>query len=134
MAGATKTRPSRTPAPSRFARPGGSATRSAPQTRIGRPSAPSLRRRKPQQKGLKKMLGSVLPGAAAKKAAPSSKKGAAGGLALAAAAAGMAFKNRGKLGELRKGKQQDRIDATSPTTAMDGSPSTPAASPTTPPL
>ena len=42
-------------------------------------------------------MSTILPTAAAKKAAPSSKKGKAGGLALAAAAAGMAFKNRGKL-------------------------------------
>ena len=60
------------------------------------------RRRQPQPTGVKKVLSAVLPGAAAKKAAPSSKKGKAGGLALAAAAAaGMAFKNRGKLSQMR---------------------------------
>ena len=56
----------------------------------------------PQPSGLKKVIGAVLPTAAAKKATPSSKKGKAGGLALVAAAAGMAFKNRGKLSELRR--------------------------------
>jgi hypothetical protein len=60
------------------------------------------RRRQPQQSGLKKAMSALLPTAAAKKATPGSKKGKAGGLALVAAAAGMAIKNRGKLGELRR--------------------------------
>jgi hypothetical protein len=65
-----------------------------------------LRRRKqPQQSGVKKMLGAMIPGAAAKKAAPSSKKGKAGGLAmLAAAAGGVAFKNRDKLRRSGRGE------------------------------
>ena len=90
------------------------------------------RRRTNEPKGVKKMLGavgSVLPGAAAKKAAPSSKKGRAGGLALAAAAAaGMAFKNRGKLSQLRK---KDGGEPTGTTSTPDGNhtATTPSATP-----
>jgi len=62
-----------------------------------------LRRRQPEPSGLKRLIGSVRPGTAARKATPSSKKGKAGGLALLAGAAGMAFKNRGKLGAMRRG-------------------------------
>src|SRR5215212_941014 len=51
---------------------------------------PGLRRRKPQESGLKKAMSAVLPAAAA-------KKGKAGGFAIAAAAAAAAFKNRDKL-------------------------------------
>ena len=84
-----------------------------------------LRRRKPpQQSGLKKAMSAVLPAAAAKKAAPSSKKGKAGGLALAAAAAGMAFKNRGKLNEMRRKDSS----ATPTPTGVDNA-STPPATP-----
>jgi hypothetical protein len=61
------------------------------------------RRRPPEPTGFKKVLGAVLPAAAAKQAAPSSKKGKAGGLALAAAAAGVVFKNRDKLNQMRRG-------------------------------
>jgi hypothetical protein len=57
---------------------------------------PGLRRQQPEPTGLSKVMG-ALPISAARKATPSSRKGKAGGLALAAAAAGMAFKNRGKL-------------------------------------
>jgi hypothetical protein len=80
---------------------------SAPQGRFARGTrAPSRgplarRRRPPEPTGLKKVVGGMLPGAAAKKAVPSSKKGAAGGLALAAAAAGVAFRKRDKLAQLR---------------------------------
>ena len=99
----TTTRTGRhTPAQGRFGRA------PAPQGRYARAAAhrgQGLRRRRANEpKGMKKMLGAVgsmLPGAAAKKATPSSKKGKAGGLALAAAAAGMAFKNRNKLSQLR---------------------------------
>jgi len=84
MAGATKTR---RPAAQRGRYARASTTRTQ-----------GLRRRKqPQQSGMKKMLGAMIPGAAAKKAAPSSKKGKAGGVAMLAAAAGVAFKNRDKL-------------------------------------
>ena len=113
---ATPSRFGRTPAPQgRFGRP------SAPQGRYARSAAhrgQGLRRRRPNEpKGMKKMLGAVgsmLPGAAAKKAAPSSKKGKAGGLALAAAAAGMAFKNRDKLGQLRHRNDGATTGATTP--------------------
>ena len=57
------------------------------------------RRRQPQQSGLQKVMEAVMP--AAGKATPGTKKGKAGGFALVAAAAGMAFKNRGKLSQLR---------------------------------
>jgi hypothetical protein len=87
-----------------------------------------LRRRKPPEKtGIKKVLSGVLPGAAVKKAAPSSKKGRAGGLALAAAAAGVAFKNRGKLGQLRH--KEDGGDTVTPATSSNDAASPP---PTTP--
>lgn len=92
MATQTRTRRSSAPATGRgrFAR--GTET---PQRRSI--STPGLRRRKPQQSGLKKAITTVLPAAAAKKATPSSKKGKAGGVAIAAAAAAAAFKNRDKL-------------------------------------
>jgi hypothetical protein len=94
----TATRPGRRPP----ARPGRRAPAQNRYARAASHRGQGLRRRKPPEKsGLKKVLSAVLPGAAAKKAAPSSKKGKAGGLALAAAAAGMAFKNREKLGQLR---------------------------------
>ena len=80
----------------RFAR----TTSTPPRRSI--PTQGLRRRRQPQQSGLKKAMSSLLPAATAKKAAPSSKKGKAGGLALVAAAAGMAFKNRGKLSEMRR--------------------------------
>jgi len=111
---------------------GAAKTRSATTTRFGRTSTPAtgrgrfargsstprrtmpttaLRRRKPQQSAIKKVMSSVVPVAAAKKAAPSSKKGKAGGLALAAAAAGMAFKNRGRLTQMMH-KDQNATPAT----------------------
>jgi hypothetical protein len=62
------------------------------------------RRRAPKPTGMKKVLTAVRPRTAAKKAAPRSKKGMAGGLALVAAAAGVAFKNRGKL-TAKRGQQ-----------------------------
>jgi len=87
----------------RFSRGRTTPTRSVP--------TPGLRRRKPQESGLKKAMSTILPTAAAKKAAPSSKKGAAGGFALVAAFAGMAFKNRGKLAQMRH-KDADASPAT----------------------
>ena len=77
------------------------------------------------------MLSSVIPsGAAAKKAAPSSKKGKAGGLALAAAAAGVAFKNRDKLGQLR---HKDDAGVTGTTATGDNNVAPPPATPPTTP-
>jgi hypothetical protein len=46
---------------------------------------------------MKKMLSTLIPGAAAKRATPSSRRGTAGGLAVLAAAAGVAFSQRDKL-------------------------------------
>ena len=94
MAQQTRTPMRRSSAPAtgrgRFAR--GTTTPSRRTT-----PTPGLRRRKPQQSGLKKAMNAVIPTATAKKATPSSKKGKAGGLAIAAAAAAAAFKNRDKL-------------------------------------
>jgi hypothetical protein len=98
-------------------------TTSTPRRRV---PTPGLRRRQPKPSGLKKVMGAVIPTAATKKATPSSKKGKAGGLALAAAAAGMAFKNRGKLNELRR--KQSGGTSTTPTTVDNAAapPATPA--------
>jgi hypothetical protein len=88
------------------------------------PQTPGLRRRRQAPpSGLKRAMTALLPTAAAKKATPGSKKGKAGGLALIAAAAGMAFKNRDKLGELRR-KQPG---GTSTVPASAGNASTPPA-------
>jgi hypothetical protein len=84
-----------------------------------------LRRRQPEPSGMKKVMSAVLPTAAAKKATPSSKKGKAGGFALIAAAAGMAFKNRGKIGELRR----KQAGGTSPAPTSTDNASTPPATP-----
>jgi hypothetical protein len=84
------------------------------------------RRRKAQPTGIKKMLSAVMPTGSAKKAATGSKKGAAGGLALAAAAAGMAFKNRSKLSQLRTKDAGTPPDTTSAVNNAAGPPSTPA--------
>jgi len=102
----------------RFARGSSTPRRTTPTT--------ALRRRKPQQSGIKKVMGAVIPTAAAKKAAPSSKKGKAGGLALAAAAAGMAFKNRGRLTQMVHKDQ----DATAGTHDASRNSVTPPATPT----
>ena len=104
------------PGQGRFARSSSVSRRSLP--------GQGLRRRQPEPSGLKKVLRAVTPAAAAKKAAPSSKKGVAGGLALAAAAAGVAFKNRGKLAELRH-KDPEPVTSGSDNTATP--PGTPVA-------
>jgi hypothetical protein len=70
------------------------------------------RRRTPPPSGLKGALaglGGMLPaaGKARGKATPSSKKGKAGGVALLTAAAGFAFSNRDKLGQLVKRSGSD---------------------------
>jgi len=80
----------------------GRFARSTSMPRRTSPSHGLRRRRQPEQSGLKKAMSALVPTATAKKAAPSSKKGKAGGLAFAAAAAGMAFKNRNKLNQLRR--------------------------------
>jgi hypothetical protein len=112
----------------RFARPTTARTgRYARSTSTPRrfPPTQGLRRRQPQPSGLKKVMSAVLPTAAAKKATPSSKKGKAGGFALIAAAAGMAFKNRDKLGELRR----KQASGTSTTPATSDNASTPPVAP-----
>ena len=117
MATQTRTRRASSAGRGRYARSTSTPRRTSP--------TPGLRRRRPpQEKGLKKVMSSVLPATAAKKATPSSKKGRAGGLALVAAAAGMAFKNRGRLSELR------RKDASAaPTDTSNGSVATPPSTP-----
>ena len=98
--------------------PQGRFARSASTPRRSNPTQGLRRRRPPEPSGVKKVIGAMIPTSAAKKAAPSSKKGKAGALALVAGAAGMAFKNRDKLSELRR-KDVD-ADATA-TSAGNGS-------------
>ena len=92
----------RTPAPG-----AGRFPRSTPTPRRTAAGRGLRRRRQPEPSGFKKLIGAVLPAATAKKAAPRSKKGKAGGFALAAAAAGMAFKNRDKLGRNRSSRSDE---------------------------
>ena len=94
---ANRTTPRRTP-----------ATRTAPRGRTPQMPARFSRSKPKQQKGIAGALGGLLPTGAASKATPSSKKGKAGGFAALAAAAGVAFRNREKLGGLlnRKGGDQ----------------------------
>ena len=117
-------------APRRTGRPAAGQSRfarSTPATRRTMPVQGLRRRGQPQQSGLKKVLSAVLPAATAKKATPSSKKGKAGGFALVAAAAGMAFKNRDKLSELRR-KDSNNTEVTPVTTTNAATPpSTPIA-------
>ena len=74
---------------------------------------------------MKKLIGGLLP-AAAKKTTPNYKNSDAGGFALAAAAAaGMAFKNRDKLAQLRHKRSHTPITdskTTTPPATADGSP------------
>ena len=68
-------------------------------------------------------------GKARGKATPSSKTGKAGSFALLTAAAGFAFSNRDKLGQLlKRGGSQDRLETTTP-----GTPATTPPAPPTPP-
>jgi len=80
----------------------GRFARSTSTPRRSNPVQGLRRRRQPAPTGLKKVMGGVLSAGAAKKAAPGSRKGKAGGMVLAAAAAGMAFKNRGKVAGMRR--------------------------------
>jgi hypothetical protein len=113
MATRTRTGRASSAGQGRFARSTATPRRSVPTQGL-------RRRRPPQQSGLKKAMSSLLPAAAAKKAAPSSKKGRAGGLALVAAAAGMAFKNRSKLNEMRR--RDSGATPTTPTGVDNASP------------
>lgn len=126
-----RTQPSRSPAGSRFARPGG-----APAQRPGRRHAAPARRpaatrrpmiatrRKPQKTGMAKAidaLGGMLPGAASKKHGRRSTagggKGRTAGLAMLAGAAGLAMKNRGRLASMFGGKGSAGDRATQQMTA-----------------
>lgn len=134
------------PSGGRFGRPGsqpaGRFSRSTPQpgrfqrgTPAGR--SPSLRRRKPQQSGVKKALSGVTGLMAGKAARGRRSSGAgkgkrAGGLALVAGAAGLAVKNRDKLaGMLRGHKSSDDVQPYTPATSSDDA--QPYAPGTTPP-
>jgi hypothetical protein len=117
FARSASTRAGRTPTTGRFGR-------STPTPRRRVPVQGLRRRRQPQPTGLKKVMSALVPATAAKKATPSSKKGKAGGLALVAAAAGMAFKNRGKISEMRR-KQSDGGTPSS-TSNASSPPATPA--------
>ena len=99
MATGTRTGRSSGNGQGRFARSTSTPRRSGPAQGL-------RRRRQPEPTGVKKVMGTVLSAGAAKKATPSSRKGKAGGVALAAAAAGMAFKNRGKISGMRKKDSQ----------------------------
>jgi hypothetical protein len=72
-------------------------TTSRPRTTSGRSF-----RRKPQQSNLEKAFGMLSSGRS--KATPSGKGGKAGAAAMLAAAAGLAFKNRGKLSRRKGGE------------------------------
>ena len=127
MAGTAKTRRATGTSQSRFGRttatPRGRFARSAATPRRSSPTH-GLRRRAPEPSGVRKVMGAMLPTTAAKKAAPSSKKGKAGGLARVAAAAGVAFKNRGKLSELRR-----KDSPATPTSASGNNAAVPPATP-----
>lgn len=119
MATQTRTRRASSAGRGRYARGTSTPRRTSP--------VPGLRRRRPpQQSGLKNVMSSVLPAAAVKRATPGSKKGKAGGLALVAAAAGMAFKNRGRLGELRRRNDTSDAPADTGNASVVTPPSTPA--------
>jgi hypothetical protein len=114
---ATQTKPRRASSVSqgRFAR-----RSTAPSRGLAR-----RRRRVPEPTGVKKLIVGLLSVVTAKKATPNSKKGAAGGLAIAAAA-GMVFKNRNKLAQLRQkrsGTPATESEATAAPAPADGSPS-----------
>ena len=119
----------------RFARPGAAqtrarrttprrtpATRTAPRGRT--PQMPArFSRNKPKQKtGIAGTLTGLLPTGAASKATPSTKKGKAGGFAALAAAAGVAFKNRDKLGGMLNRKGGDQRSPSQPTSATTPTP------------
>ena len=109
----------------RFARTG---TPAATPRRQGMPGGLSRRRQPPKRSGAQKAISaltSALPGLGSsgkRRPASSSKRrrgGKAGGMAIAGAAAGMAFKNRGKLMDMlsRRGDQANAGDETAPVEA-----------------
>jgi uncharacterized membrane protein YebE (DUF533 family) len=109
MATTSRTKP-RSPGTARFARAGASpGRRAARSTARTSPYARVRSRRQPQKTGIAKAI-EMLPTGAAGKAA-GSKSGKAGGFAALAAAAGLAFRNRDKLGGLlnrTRGKDAQR--------------------------
>jgi hypothetical protein len=129
------------PASGRFSRSTPQATRSQRSTAAGRTR--TLRRRKPQQSGVKKALAGMtglLAGGKAAKSRRSSGAGKgrrAGGLALVAGAAGLAVKNRDKLaGMVRGGKSSgdakpyaDDVQPYAPTTTTPPTTTPPTATP-----
>jgi hypothetical protein len=131
MAAGTKTRRTTGAGQGRFGRtagaPQGRFARSASTPRRSNPTQGLRRRRPPEPSGVKKVIGAMIPASAAKKAAPSSKKGKAGALALVAGAAGMAFKNRDKLSELRRKGSDVDTTATSAGNGSTANPSGPVA-------
>jgi hypothetical protein len=142
MAQTTRSTPRTGTGTGRFARPGAAqtrarrttprrtpATRTAPRGRT--PQMPArFSRNKPKQKsGIAGALTGLLPTGAASKATPSSKKGKAGGFAALAGLAGVAFKNRDKLGGMLGRKGGDEQSSSQPTYAT-----TPTPSPTPPPV
>ena len=116
----TSRAPQRSAGRGRFARPG-AAQRPRTSTRT-RSYARVRPRRQPQKTGMAKVI-ERLPTAAAGKAA-GSRTGKAGGFAaLAAAAGGLAFRNRGKLGELMSRKRGDDGPAAPPHSGPSTTPS-----------
>jgi hypothetical protein len=114
---ATRTQRTGRPTGGRFARPAGtSANRPAGR----RSAAPTRRptivtRRKPKKTGMSKVLEGVagaLPGGGAKKGASGGGKGRTAGLAVLAGAAGLALKNRDKLGGMVRSKGSGTGDRT----------------------
>jgi hypothetical protein len=112
----TRTQPARRATTGRFGRPAGT-TASRPATR--RTATASRRptivtRRKPQKTGMAKVMesvGAALPGTAKSSRGSGGKgkgKGMGAGLAVLAGAAGLAMKNRGRLQDMMRRKDQDR--------------------------
>jgi len=135
MAQTTRSTPRTGTGTGRFARPGAAQTRArrttprrTPTTRTaprGRtPQMPArFSRNKPKQKtGIAGTLTGLLPTGAASKATPNTKKGKAGGFAALAAAAGVAFKNRDKLGGMLNRKGGDQRSPSQPTSATTPTP------------
>jgi len=116
----------RSPAPTS---PRRTPARRTPPSRYGLAGGVLQRRKAPPPSNLKRALGGVsalLPaaGRASSKATPSSKRGKAGGFALLTAMAGLAFKNRDKLGALTSRGEQRQV--TPPPTPATPSPTSPA--------
>ena len=129
---APRSAPSRTGRSARTSTSGSprrSAPRRTPPRRYGMAGGVLQRRKAPPQSNLQRALGGLsglLPaaGRAGAKATPSSKGGKAGGFALLTAVAGLAFKNRDKLGVLTG--RGERKEITTPATPPPTPPTSPA--------